>query len=38
MNDGPRRTVLVEAMTFAFFFPRNEILFFGAEHTLRGRR
>ena len=23
--------VLVEAMTFAFFFPRNEILFFGAE-------
>lgn len=23
--------VLVEAITFAFFFPRNEILFFGAE-------
>jgi hypothetical protein len=25
--------VLVEAMTFAFFFPRNEILFLGAERN-----
>lgn len=26
--------VLVEAMTFAFFFPRNEILFFGTEGNI----
>lgn len=26
--------VLVEAMTFAFFFPRNEILFIGAESNV----
>lgn len=26
--------VLVEALTFAFFFPRNDILFFGAEENV----